>query len=158
MSSVRFVFPKPRLAQLLRMPGGLPVAEALERAEQNLQSIRPTCAAELQALLELADSRFQALGAEADDAGMADIYAIAVRGIGGGQVCGMAGVDVTLTSLCDLLDHLRSNNRYDRAAIGVHVRSWRLLMSTDLPPEGSAAILDGLRRVSERYAPPSVEA
>jgi hypothetical protein len=158
MSSVRFVFPKPRLAQLLRMPGGLPVAEALERAEQNLESIRPTCVAELQALLELADARFQGLAQDNDDAGMADIYAIAVRGIGGGQVCNMPGVDVTLTSLCDLLDHLRSNGRYDRAAIGVHIRSWRLLMSTDLPQDGSAAILDGLRRVSERYAPPAVEA
>ena len=155
MSSVRFVFPKPRLAQLLRMPGGLPVAEALEQAEQNLEGIRPTCVSELQALLELADARFQGLAAEADDAGVADLYAIAVRGIGGGQVCGLPGVDEALTSFCDLLDHLRSNGRYDRAAIGVHVSSWRLLMSADLPPEGSAAILDGLRRVSARYAPPT---
>jgi hypothetical protein len=158
MSSVRFVFPKPRLAQLLRMPGGLPVAEALARAEANLESIKPTCVAELQALLELADARFQGLGQETDDTGMADIYAIAVRGIGGGRVCGLPGVDIALTSLCDLLDHLRSNNRYDRAAIGVHIRSWRLLMSTELPPEGSAAVIDGLRKVSERYAPPAVEA
>jgi len=155
MSSVRFVFPKPRLAQLLRMPGGLPVAEALEQAEQNLEGIRPTCVAELQALLELADARFLGLAADADDAGVADLYAIAVRGIGGGQVCGLPGVDEALTSFCDLLDHLRSNGRYDRAAIGVHVSSWRLLMSADLPPEGSAAILDGLRRVSARYAPPT---
>jgi len=155
MSSVRFVFPKPRLAQLLRMPGGLPVPEALERAEQNLATIRPTCVAELETLLALADARFLDLAPGPDDAGMSDLYAIAVRGIGGGQVCGLPGVDTTLTSLCDLLDHLRSNGRYDRAAIGVHLRSWRLLMTTGLPAEGSAAILDGLRQVSERYAPPA---
>jgi len=157
MSSVRFVFPKPRLAQLLRMPGGLPVPEALERAEQNLETIRPTCVAELESLLELADARFQTLGTGPDDAGMAEIYAIAVRGIGGGQVCGLPGVDVALTSLCDLIDHLRSNGRYDRAAVGVHLRSWRLLMTRGLPAAGSAAILDGLRQVSERYAPPAAQ-
>ena len=33
MSGVRFVFPKPRLAELLKMPGGLPVVEALQRAQ-----------------------------------------------------------------------------------------------------------------------------
>lgn len=152
MSSVRFVFPKPRLAQLLKTPGGLPVAEALERAQTNLEEIRPTCNAELQALLELAEVGFEALSATFDDAGMERIYAVAVRGVGGGQVCGMPGVDVALTSLCDLLDHLRTHRRYDREAIGVHVRAWRLLMTLDLPPEGQNAVLDGLRQVSRRYA------
>jgi hypothetical protein len=61
-------------------------------------------------------------------------------------------VDIALTSFCDLLDHLKSSRRYDREAIGVHVRAWRLLMSTDLPQAGREAILEGLQRVSERYA------
>ena len=157
MSSVRFVFPKPRLAKLLRMPGGLPVPEALERAQQNLDTIGPTCVAELASLLELADERFRSLGTGPDDAGMAELYAIAVRGIGGGEVCGLPSVDVALTSLCDLLDHLRNNGRYDRAAIGVHLRSWRLLMTADLPQASSLAVLEGLRQVSERYAPEAVQ-
>ena len=157
MSSVRFVFPKPRLAKLLRMPGGLPVPEALAQAQQNLETIRPTCTAELASLLELAEARFQGVGTGPDDAGMADLYAIAVRGIGGGEVCGLPGVDTALTSLCDLIDHLRSNGRYDRAAIGVHLRSWRLLMTAGLPQASSTAVLDGLRQVSERYAPEAVQ-
>ena len=49
MSGVRFVFPKPRLAEILRMPGGLPVVEALERAQGNLETLKPSCLAELQA-------------------------------------------------------------------------------------------------------------
>ncbi|MCR5878187.1 hypothetical protein [Phenylobacterium sp. J367] len=151
MSAVRFVFPKPRLAKLLKMPGGLPVAEALERAQANLDTIRPTCMAELQALLELTEARLEAMGESFDDEGMADLYAIAVRGIGGGEVCHVPAVDLALTSLCDLLDHLRTGQRYDRAAIVVHVRAWRMLLGMGDQP-GTAAVVDGLRQVSSRYA------
>ncbi len=151
MSSVRFVFPKPRLAKLLKMPGGVPVAEALERAQANLEMIRPTCLAELQALLELTEARLEAMGQEFDDEGMADLYAIAVRGIGGGEVSGAPSVDLALTSLCDLLDHLRTTKRYDRAAIAVHVQSWRMLMSMGRQP-GASKVIEGLRQVSARYA------
>jgi hypothetical protein len=150
--SVRFVVPKLRLAKLLRMPGGLPVVEAVEAAERNLQVIRPTCQVELMALLELCEQGFATLGAEFDDAGLKTIYAIAVRGIGGGQVCGLPGVDTCLISLCDLIDHLRTTRRYDRKAVGVHVSSWRLLMGADLPKAGATAVLDGLRKVNLRYA------
>jgi hypothetical protein len=152
MSSVRFVFPKPKLAALLRMPGGVPVADALEAAEKNLSEIRPACQAELQGLLEEAEAAFKALGASFDDAGMEAIYAIAVRAIGGGEVCHAPAVDAALTSLCDLLDHLRTHERFDREAIGVHVRAWRLLMTAGLPASGAETVLSGLRQVSARYA------
>lgn len=152
MSSVRFVFPKPRLAELLRTPGGLPVAEAVQRAQANLETIRPTCVAELQALLELAEAGFWTLGERFDDAGLEGLYAIAVQGIGAGEVCGCPPVDVALTSFCDLLDHLRTLRRHDREAVGVHVRAWRLLMTSDLPQAGVDQVLGGLLKVSGRYA------
>ena len=57
MTDVRFVFPKPRLNALLRAPGGLAVADALAKAEENLESIRPSCMAELLALLEMSEAR-----------------------------------------------------------------------------------------------------
>jgi hypothetical protein len=152
MSSVRFVFPKPRLAALLKLPGGVPVAEALERAQANLEEIRPTCSAELTALLELSEVAYEALSNSFDDVGLERLYAVAVRGVGGGRVCGVPGVDVALTSLCDLLDYLRTQKRYDRDAIAVHIRAWRLLMRLDLPAEGQDAVLDGLKQVSRRYA------
>jgi hypothetical protein len=152
MTSVRFVFPKPKLAELLRTPGGMPVAEALAQANANLLEIRPSCVGELQTLLDYAEAAFGVIGAEFDDDGMAGLYAIAVRAIGAGAVCGVPAVDVALTSLCDLLDHLRTNHRFDREAIGVHVRAWRLLMTPGLPIGGSDAVLNGLRQVSARYA------
>jgi hypothetical protein len=152
MTSVRFVFPKPRLNELLRTPGGLPVAEAIEQARQNLESIKPTCTAELAALLELCEAGFWNLKEDADDAALAEIYALAVKGIGAGEVCGVPKVDVALTSFCDLLDHLRTLGRFDRDAVGVHVRAWRLLMSAELPEAGARQVIDGLLKVSGRYA------
>jgi hypothetical protein len=153
MSSVRFVFPKHRLAELLREPGGLAVAEALDRAQANLETLKPTCRAELMALLELAEVAYGRLGQSFDDAGMAELYTLAAHGIGAGAVCGAPAVDEGLSSLCDLVDHLRTRRVYDREAIGVNIRAWRLLMTPGLPAEGIAPVLDGLRKVSKRYAP-----
>lgn len=152
MTSVRFVFPKPRLNELLRSPGGLPVAEALERAQANLEAIKPTCIAELMALLELCEAAYWNLKDEYDAPAVTELYSLAVKGIGAGEVCNLPPVDVALTSFCDLLDHLRTLKRYDHDAVGVHVRAWRLLMTSDLPAAGSQQILDGLLKVSHRYA------
>lgn len=152
MTSVRFVFPKPRLNELLRTPGGLPVAEALERAQANLDLIKPTCTAELLALLELCETAYATVGSEYDEPAVTELYALAVRGIGAGEVCGAPAVDVALTSFCDLLDHLRTLKRYDRDAVGVHVRAWRLLMVAQLPVAGAEQVLDGLLKISARYA------
>lgn len=152
MSAVRFVFPKVRLAEILKTPGGLTVADALERAQANLDTLKPTCVAELTALLEFAEAAMDRLDESPDDAGLADLYTIAVRGIGAGAVCSLPAVDEALTSLCDLIDHLRTNGAYDRAALAVHVQSWRLLMNPELPIAAARPMLDGLRKVSARHA------
>jgi hypothetical protein len=152
MTSVRFVFPKPRLNELLRTPGGLPVAEAIEQARKNLESIQPSCTAELLALLELCEAGVQSLQDGFDDAALTEIYSLAVKGIGAGEICGVGGVDVALTSFCDLLDHLRTLKRFDRDAVGVHVQAWRLLMTAGLPDAGVEQVLSGLRKVTARYA------
>jgi hypothetical protein len=152
MTAVRFVFPKPRLNELLRTPGGLPVAEALERAQKNLEAIKPTCVAELSALLELCEASYWNLKEAYDEPAVTELYSLAVKGIGAGEVCGVPPVDAALTSFCDLLDHLRNLKRYDHDAVGVHVRAWRLLMTAGLPAAGSEQILEGLLKVSRRYA------
>ncbi|HEV2532637.1 hypothetical protein [Phenylobacterium sp.] len=152
MTAVRFVFPKPRLNELLRTPGGLPVAEALERAQKNLEAIKPTCVAELSALLELCEASYWNLKDDYNEPAVTELYSLAVKGIGAGEVCGVPAVDMALTSFCDLLDHLRTLKRYDHDAVGVHVRAWRLLMTPGLPAAGAEQILDGLLKVSRRYS------
>lgn len=151
MTTARFTVPKQRLAQLLKTPGGLPVAEAVAAAQANLAELKPQCIGELDQLLAAAEKTFAGLGAAYDDAGVSALYETAVRGIGLGDVCGAGSVDVALHSLCDLLDHLKTHERYDAEAVGVHLRAWRLLISTELPPEGAQAVLAGLNKVSAKY-------
>jgi hypothetical protein len=148
MSSARFVFPKLKLEQLIREPGGRTIAEALTEANANLETIKPQCREELMALLDDAEAVFEAGREDA----LAELYAIAVRGIGAGTVCGAPDVDGALTSLCDLVDHLQQSGRMEREALGVHLRSWRMLMDPALPRPGATAILDGLKKVSARFA------
>lgn len=152
MSNVRVVFPEHRLKALLRAPGGPPVVEALAACEANLAALKPSCMAELLALLELSEARLAVMGTALDEEGMADLYALAVRGVGAGSVCGAPALDDALVSLCDLLDFLRSQERYDRDAIAVHVRAWRLLATPNLPPPAIEEILSGLRKVSRKFA------
>lgn len=152
MSSVRFVFPKLKLEQLIHAPGGLAVADALAQAEANLETLKPTCREELLTLLDQAEAVFALPGSEVDDDGLAGLYSIAVRGIGAGAVCGAPDVDDALGSLCDLIDALQSCGRRDREPVGVHLGSWRLLMDPNLPRPGAAAIIEGLRKVTVRYA------
>lgn len=154
VTTARFTIPKLNLTQLLKKPGGVPVAEAVAAAQANLAGLKPQCMAELHTLLEAAEKVFGGLGATYDDAGVSSLYQTAVRGIGLGDVCGAGSVDVALTSLCDLLDHLKTNERYDAEAVGVHLRAWRLLISTEIPPEGAQAVLAGLNRVSAKYGAP----
>ena len=152
MTTTRFTVPKQRLAELMRKPGGVPVEEALAAAGANLQELKPDCISELVQLLDEAEAIFARIGPAYDDAAMGELYEASVRGIGLGDVCGAGSVDVALHSLCDLLDHLRTHLRYDAEAVGVHLRAWRLLITTELPPEGAQAVLAGLNKVSALYA------
>jgi hypothetical protein len=155
MSSVRFVFPKNRLTEQLRVPGGLPVAEALESAEANLAELQPECLDELVALTAEAAACFARFPAAFAPKPLKELYAIAVRGVGIGHICGAPAADTTLISLCDLLDHLGATSRWDQEAVAVHVQTLQLLVGQagkEITPEAETAILSGLKKVSERYA------
>ena len=54
MSGARFVTPPNRLAEIMRKPGGVAVADAISRAERNLEAIRPACRADMMGLLDAA--------------------------------------------------------------------------------------------------------
>jgi hypothetical protein len=157
MALARFTVPKQRLAAQLKTPGGLPVAEAVANAQANLTELKPQCIGELRELLEAAEKVYAVAGPDYDEAAVGGLYESAVRGIGLGEVCGAGSVDVALHSLCDLLDHLQTHERYDAEAVGVHLRAWRLLITTELPPEGAQAVLAGLNKVSALYSAPRDE-
>jgi hypothetical protein len=155
MSSVQIVFPKLRLATQLRVPGGKPVCEAIEAAERNLAQLAPECLEELRALLAQAEACLAGLPSTFEDAPLRNLYAVAARAVGLGKVAGAAAADTALISLCDLLDHLLASQRMDVNSVAVHVRALRLLVGDagkTLDEAGATAVMEGLKKVSARYA------
>ncbi len=156
MSSVKIHTPPVRLAKLLRTPGGLPVAEAVQRAGAGLESLKKDCLGELKTVLEAAEA-CAARASDAFDADLlAELYGVVSKPIGVPSVCGLASMDTALISLSDLLDYLKGQQRWDANAVAVHLRALRLLLHTEGAADaaGTQAILAGLRKVSQRYARP----
>ena len=158
--SVKIHTPPVRLAKLLRTPGGLPVAEAVQRAGAGLLSLRQDCLAELKAMLEVAEAVAGRVGDGFDAEVLAELYAVVSKPIGVPSVCGLTSMDTALISLSDLLDYLKGQQRWDANAVAVHLRALRLLLHTEGAADaaGTQAILAGLRKVSQRYAKPEAGA
>jgi hypothetical protein len=154
MSSVRYEFPKVKLTQQLREPGGVAVAEAMAAAEANLEELRPDCANELQAAATAALACFQTFPASFDAASLQQLYAISARAVGIGVVCGAPAADATFVSLCNLLDYLGVIQRWDLEAIAVHVQTLQLLAARvrdKLDAPAIEQVLAGLEKVTRRY-------
>ena len=154
MSSVRIVFPKVKLAKLLIDPGGKPVVEALEDAKTNLAVLQPECRAELEVLAKQIEECFARTPPAGDGPSTVEFYNLAAGGVGLGAVAGLASVDDTLVSLCNLMDYFQMHGRWDHEALRVHVQTLKLLVSgADLPPAAVEAVLAGLHRVNQHYKP-----
>ena len=156
MSSVQFSVPKRRLSALLKTPGGLPVAEALQKAQANLSTLGAACIAEIASVVERAEALMSRCPKSHDAPFLDEFYGIVSPPIGVASVCGLDGIDVALHSLCDLIDHLKLNTRWDVEAMTVHVQALKLLLHTESARDArqTEAVLSGLRKVSQRYAPP----
>lgn len=154
MSSVRYEFPKHKLTQQLREPGGLAVSDAVDGASANLEELRPECADELQSAVAAAYACFQGFPAAFDPAALQQLYAISARAVGIGAVCGAPAADAAFVSLCNLLDHLSVIQRMDLEAIAVHVQTLQLLAARvrdDLAAPAIEQVLAGLEKVTRRY-------
>jgi hypothetical protein len=158
--SVTISYPKLKLAAQLREAGGQTVADSLAAVGANLQALRPACLDELRGVVANLAAASQRLADTFDAEALQELYGIAARAVGVGAVSGAPGADVALVSLCDLLDRLANNGRWDRKAIEVHVRTLQLLAAQGdaLDAAATQRILDGLRQVSARYATPTVAA
>ncbi len=152
--SVRYEFPKFKLTQQLREPGGLAVADAMQAAEANLEELRPECSTELQAAAAAALACFRAFPASYDGPSLQQLYAISARAVGIGAVCGAPAADAAFVSLCNLLDHLSVIQRWDLEAIAVHVQTLQLLAARvrdQLDAPAIEQVLAGLEKVTRRY-------
>lgn len=154
MSVVKIHTPKVKLASLLRTPGGRPVVEALAAADKGLGGLKDDCLAELRQTLERAEASVVTLNGVYDGAMVAELYEFISASIGGATTCGLEAIDTCLISLADLLDTLKTLQRWDSNAVAVHLRAFRLLLHTEAACDaaGTEAILSGLRKVAAHYA------
>ncbi len=140
---------KPRLASLLKRPGGVTAEQATKAAQDNLGSIRQQSLIELdKTVAELAGMR-EALKTEPFAAQADHLYALAgtVAGIAG--AFGLSDVQAAASSLCELIDELDVQRRSSFEAIDVHLRGLQLLRTPgqEMSPGEAAAILAGLSDV-----------
>jgi hypothetical protein len=150
--SVRFIRPENVLGKAMRSTGGIKVGDALAAAAENLKALEAPAIAELQATLAQTETQFAAYGPTYDDAKSDALYLVANQAIGLAALCGMPAVDDAVVSLCDLMDKLKVRRRWDAEAVGVHIYSLRALLNANPGDTQVKAILDGLRKVSARYA------
>lgn len=152
MSAVKFHVPQVRLAKAMRTPGGQPVAEALVKAQAGLDKLRQPCLDELAAALGRAQACLARFGPTFDAELLRELYDITSGPIGTPSLCGLDAIDQVLVSLCDLLDGLRTSGRWEREPVTVHIQAFQLLLQSQMQGAEAQAILDGLRRVTKRFA------
>ncbi len=138
---------------MIREPGGLRVGDALDAAQTNLESIREDCLKAIDARLEtLEQLHHQTLAGDRPEL-RDEIYAQAadIQSVAG--VYGLDELGQAAFSLCDLVDRLRSVDRWDRQAVAVHLNALRLFRNPQ--PEAAAAVLEGLQRITGRLPRPA---
>jgi chemotaxis protein histidine kinase CheA len=152
MTTVRRYTTPNRLAHFVNTADGITLADALARADANLEEIRPPS-------LQRIDEALAELGAKAPaaptPAEVDRLYRLANELAGTAAVFGLTGLGRAAYSLCELLDVLKSAPAWNAAAVTVHLEGLRLLRGEDsgaLTPEAIAAVLAGLDKVVARVS------
>ncbi|MBP8246358.1 MAG: hypothetical protein KAX56_05785 [Phenylobacterium sp.] len=146
MTVVRKFMVTPRLAKLIKAPGGLYVPEALKRGAAAMEEARESCLSEIDEALATMDALAATPGFDAE--------AMYAQSAGLISFCGAFADDSLATaarSLCELLDRAGEAGRRDDRGVQVHLASLRLLHRTEADEATRKAILKGLAQVVDRY-------
>jgi len=153
VSTVRRIKVENRLAKLVQVPGGISLAEALERADQNLEKVKD----EYLAVLDEKIARIEQLAgaAKPDPAVVDELYGVSNDMVTVAGVFGLGELGQAAYSFCELLDRLRQTGAWSPQAVAVHVSAMKLLRHPQAAAShgGCDAVLKGLRQVTERTAP-----
>ena len=148
MSAPQFVKVQSRLSQQVAKPGGMTAGMATDRARRELAAQ----AGDAKISLGVSIGRLEAMCA-AQTATVDEIYAESSVVL---DIAGMFDLRTLCDaaySLCELTDRLRTRERQDWKAVGVHVGALRLIWGTD---ESAAAqlksVVDGLWAITDRFA------
>jgi hypothetical protein len=100
------------------------------------------------AVVAEAEALLAGLGKTFDAAGLAGLRTV----VAGCPDLGREGAGEVAASLFMLLDRLIAGGRFDREALVVHIRAWRLTATTPIDEAAKAALLAGLRKIRDLYA------
>lgn len=155
MSRVHFHTPRFSLTEKLRQSDGMSVADAVQAAQANVAGLSEEALKAVDNALAAIGKAAADLPGEFDDQALARLYRLSNEMIGLGSAAGLKLLDPTAYSLCDLIDGMRSQQRYAAEPIAVHVQALHLLRSFEISAEDAVVrdILSGLTRVRDKYAP-----
>ena len=153
MSTVRRIKVENRLAKLVQMPGGISLAEALDKADQNLEVVKD----QYLAILDEKIARIEQLAGAAKPAPATvdELYAASNDMVTVAGVFALGELGQAAYSFCELLDRLRQTGAWSPQAVAVHVSAMKLLRHPQTADShgGCKAVLEGLRQVTDRAAP-----
>jgi len=139
--------PKLQIYEVLDRPGGITVEQALLRADAAMEQHRGKAVEALREAVERLESIVRERNlAHIDEVYTRSTFVLDIAGIFQPALCRAA------QSLCELVHRLRALNKWDWAAVQVHVSSMRLLIDMpDAPEDSVKAVLDGLAAVVAKY-------
>ena len=153
MSAVKKIKVENRLAKLAQTPGGVTLAEALKRADRNLDTVRE----DYLNVLDEQIGRIERLSAgdRPEPHVVDELYACSNELLAVAGVFGLGELGEAAYSFCELLDRLRRTNAWSRQSVAVHVNTMKLLRHPERTASlgGCRAVLDGLREVTNRTVP-----
>lgn len=152
--SARIHTPDVPLSRLIRMPGGKNAGQALEDAERGLESMQAESMRELLRVLAKAEDFYKRAEGKFNPLVVNAFYDLVNGAIGLPTAGKDRAIDSMLVSLADLLDYYRTSGEWGDKSVQVHLSTFQLLLRTEgaRDPEGTAAILSGLQKVSRKAA------
>jgi hypothetical protein len=138
-----------RLAEMIGLPGGSTVGDALAGAEAAIERYRPEVVKDIDARIgELEDLAAQTTPDPKS------LYRTAAGIIEHAGLFGMGDLGKAAYSLCELVDRLEQRGVWDTASVEVHIGAMHLLRNLPENDGGQRArLLNGLNAVTAKAAP-----
>lgn len=145
MSVVKKYHVKPRLASLIKKPGGMHVGEAIKRGQAVIDERVEEYLSDIDVAMEAMEKLAATPGYDIEE-----MYVASTRVIAACAVLTDDSLARASRSLCDLIDRASETGKLNPASVKVHLASMRLLHRSEAGPDEREQILDGLAKVVEK--------
>src|SRR5262245_55652551 len=147
-----------RFQQMARRPGGIPREQAIQRAQSQIEALKPEFAGWLDRELHELSAVIRHLDLHPDDTSrLEDAYRKCCQLRDVGATMGYQLVSIVSSNLCEILDAFKGGTAYHKETVDCHIDA--LLLTSKPPycqlrPEQLSEMTAGLRRLVERAITP----